>query len=160
MERKEKLKKPWPTKDAMAQIYENNLWGSNKSKFYSGVGSHDPELVKPYLAIVSSFLAAFEPPLIVCDLGCGDFNIGKELVKFSKKYCAIDIVPDLIAHNKEAFKADNVEFLALDIAAEALPPADCVILRQVLQHLSNTEIKSVVAKLYDYQICYFNRAFT
>ncbi|MGB8705800.1 MAG: class I SAM-dependent methyltransferase [Gillisia sp.] len=151
MERKEKLKKPWPTKDAMAQIYENNLWGSNKSKFYSGVGSHDPELVKPYLAIVSSFLAAFEPPLIVCDLGCGDFNIGKELVKFSKKYCAIDIVPDLIAHNKEAFKADNVEFLALDIAAEALPPADCVILRQVLQHLSNTEIKSVVAKLYDYR---------
>jgi len=32
-----------------------------------------------------------------------------------------------------------------------LPKADCVILRQVLQHLSNEEIKNILAKLYNYK---------
>lgn len=151
MTKKNQLKKPWPTKDAMAQIYENNLWGGNQSEFFSGDGSYNPELINPYLETLTSFLNAFETPPVVCDLGCGDFNIGKELVKYSKKYIAIDIVPDLIAHNKKTFKAENLEFHSLDIAEDELPAADCVILRQVLQHLSNTEIKSVVEKLYDYK---------
>ena len=151
MTKKNQLKKPWPTKDAMAQIYENNLWGGNQSEFFSGDGSHDPELINPYLETVTSFLTAFETPPVVCDLGCGDFNIGKELVKYCKKYIAVDIVPDLIEHNKKTFKAENIEFHNLDIAEDELPSADCVILRQVLQHLSNKEIKSVVKKLYDYK---------
>ncbi len=151
MTKKNQLKKPWPTKDAMAQIYENNLWGGNQSEFFSGDGSHNPELINPYLATVTSFLKSFETQPVVCDLGCGDFNIGKELVKYSKKYIAIDIVPELIAHNKKTFKAENLEFHSLDIAEDELPAADCVILRQVLQHLSNAEIKSVVEKLYDFK---------
>ena len=146
-----KIKKPWPTKDAMAQIYEKNLWGGNRSEFYSGLGSHHPETVNPYLDVVSAFLRDFETPPVVCDLGCGDFNVGKELVKYSKKYIAIDIVPDLIAHNKKEFKAENLEFHALDIATDDLPTGDCAILRQVLQHLSNAEIKRVVEKLYDFK---------
>lgn len=151
MTKDKKIKKPWPTKDAMAQIYENNLWGGKKSGFYSGLGSHDPETVKPYIEVVSSFLKGFETSPIVCDLGCGDFNIGKELVKYCKNYIAIDIVPELIAHNKKEFKAENLEFHALDIATGNLPSGDCAIIRQVLQYLSNAEIKSVVEKLYDFK---------
>ena len=146
-----KIKKPWSTKDAMAQIYKDNLWGGNKFEFYSGLGSHHPETVDPYIAVVSDFLKDLETPPVVCDMGCGDFNIGKELVKYSKKYIAIDIVPNLIAHNKKEFEADNLEFHALDIATDVLPSGDCAILRQVLQHLSNAEIISVVEKLYDYK---------
>jgi len=151
MLKKKQPKKPWPTKDAMAQIYENNLWGGKQAGFHSGAGSHDPELVNPYLKTVSAFLASFQAPPVVCDLGCGDFNIGKALVKYSKKYIAIDIVPNLIAYNKKMFKVENLEFHSLDIAKDALPSGDCVILRQVLQHLSNAEIKSVVEKLYNYK---------
>ena len=151
MTKNKKIKKPWPTKDAMAQIYTNNLWGGKEFEFYSGLGSHQPETVKPYIAVVSEFLKAFKTPPVVCDLGCGDFNVGKELVKYSRKYIALDIVPELIAHNKKEFKADNLEFRALDIATDELPSGDCAILRQVLQHLSNAEIKSVVEKLYDFK---------
>ncbi len=149
MTKNKKIKKPWPTKDAMAQIYEKNLWGGNASEYYSGLGSHHPETVNPYIAGVSNFLKAFETPPVICDLGCGDFNISKELVQYSKKYIATDIVPELIAHNKKAFKAEQLEFQALDIAKDELPGGDCAILRQVLQHLSNAEIESVVEKLYD-----------
>src|SRR5690606_29931744 len=146
-----KPKTPWPTKRAMEQVYEKNLWGGNKAEFYSGEGSHLSEIVNPYITAVTSFLTSFENPLSVCDLGCGDFNVGKELVKHTEKYIAVDIVPSLIAHNKETFQAPNLEFQCLDIALDDLPSADCAILRQVLQHLSNAEIQSIVKKVADYK---------
>lgn len=146
-----KTKKPWPTKKAMEQVYEMNLWGNNNSEFYSGDGSHQPEIVKPYLEVVINFLKSFKSPISVCDLGCGDFNIGSKLVKYTKKYTAIDIVSDLIKHNKDIFKADNLEFKCLDIALDELPTGDCVLLRQVLQHLSNTEVKNIANKLANFK---------
>ncbi|NAS30557.1 methyltransferase domain-containing protein [Flavobacteriaceae bacterium R38] len=146
-----KHKKPWLTKDAMEQIYEMKLWGNDDSEFYSGIGSHHPEIINPYIKAVTSFLTSFETPLTVCDLGCGDFNIGKELVKHSKRYIAVDIVTDLIAHNKEKFAAENLEFHCFDIATDSLPQGDCAILRQVLQHLSNAEIQRIIPKLADFK---------
>lgn len=147
----ERIRKPWPTKDAMQQVYEKNFWGGDSSDFYSGPGLHRPEIINPYIEVVASYLTSFESPLTVCDLGCGDFNVGKELVKHTKKYIAVDIVPELIARNKEKFKEDNLEFHCLDLAVDSLPSGDCVLLRQVLQHLSNAEVQSVVSKLAAYK---------
>ncbi len=144
-------KKPWSTKKAMEQVYDMSLWGSNNSKYYSGTGSHQPELVNPYIVAVTSFLNSFKNPLVVCDLGCGDFNIGKHLVKHTKKYVALDIVTDLIDHHKTNFKEEQLEFHCLDIAVDKLPPGDCAILRQVLQHLSNAEVMQIVNKLTDFK---------
>jgi len=141
------VKKPWPTKDAMSQVYEKNLWGGDTADFYSGIGSHSPELVRPYIAALASFLNSFENPLVICDLGCGDFNVGKELVTYMQHYFAVDIVPDLIARNKETFKEENLEFHCLDIAKDDLPSGDCAVLRQVLQHLSNAEVMKILNKL-------------
>ncbi|WP_025667104.1 class I SAM-dependent methyltransferase [Aquimarina megaterium] len=150
-DRANRIKKPWPTKDAMEQVYKMKLWGGNTSDFYSGAGSHQPEIVDPYIDVVTSFLTSFKCPLTVCDLGCGDFNVGKELVKHTKRYVAVDIVTDLITYNKENFKAENLEFHCLDIAVDDLPSGDCAIVRQVLQHLSNAEVQSVVSKLTDFK---------
>lgn len=141
------IKKPWPTKEAMEQVYAMKLWGSGTSSFYSGEGSHHPNMVNPYIGTVNTFLRSFKAPLVVCDLGCGDFNVGKELVQHTKKYVAVDIVSELISYNKSVFKAKNLEFLCLDIATDALPHGDCVLLRQVLQHLSNGEIQRILPKL-------------
>ncbi|HET8837957.1 MAG TPA: class I SAM-dependent methyltransferase [Flavobacteriaceae bacterium] len=147
----EKKGKPWPTKDVMKQIYELNLWGGKPSEFYSGTGSHFPEIINPYIETLSSFLSSFGFPPSVCDLGCGDFNVGKNLIKFTKKYIAVDIVAPLIAHNKEKYTGENIEFQCLDIATDNLPSADCAIIRQVLQHLSNAEIQNIAEKLYAYK---------
>ena len=142
-----KTKKPWPTKAAMEQVYDLKLWGDNNTGFYSGDGSHIPEIVIPYLKAVSTFLNSFENLLTVCDLGCGDFNVGNELVKCAKKYIAIDIVANLITYNKIQFQRENLEFLCLDIAVDVIPNGDCAIIRQVLQHLSNQEVQNVINKL-------------
>ena len=60
-------------------------------------------------------------------------------------------MPGLIEHNKRRFTSENLEFQCLDIAIDNLPSGDCVILRQVLQHLSNAEIESIVKKLSAYK---------
>lgn len=146
-----RIKPPWPTKNAMEQIYEKNLWGTNADAFYSGDGSHHLDVVKPYIETITSFLSAFEIPLVVCDLGCGDFNIGNALVKHTSKYIAIDIVTDLITYNKATFRDAHLEFHCLDIAVDNLPSGDCAVLRQVLQHLSNAEVGRVVRQLTDFK---------
>lgn len=149
-EHKSHKKQPWPTLAVMKQIYDKKLWGGTNFDFYSGDGSHHPSLVLPYIHAVSEFLTSFKQPLSICDLGCGDFNIGKQLVPYAKAYHAVDIVPELIARNKAQFQHPSVTFYCLDIAKDALPQADCVILRQVLQHLSNSEVQCIVDKLANY----------
>jgi hypothetical protein len=144
-------KQPWPTNKVMAQIYAQKLWGDNGAEFYSGEGSHHPLLVEPYVAEIKRFLSSFDESLTVCDLGCGDFNIGRQLFRYTNHYIGVDIVPELIAYNQSVYKAPQLEFLCLDIVADDLPPADCVVLRQVLQHLSNAEIADVVGKLEQYR---------
>lgn len=144
-------RKPWPTKKVMEQIYDQNLWGGNNNEFYSGSGSHNPNIVKPYLEVIISFLNSFQYPITVLDLGCGDFNVARQLLTFSKKYIAVDIAENLVNFNKEKFKQDNLEFYCLDISKARLPNADVVILRQVLQHISNEEIQSVLNKLKEYK---------
>lgn len=150
IEKRKNIKKPWPTQAAMEQVYELNLWGGTDA-FYSGEGSHAPEIVIPYITAIQAFFKSFETPLTICDLGCGDFNIGKELVPFTQNYIAVDIVRRLIERNRKSFKAKNLEFHCLDIAKDTLPKADCAIIRQVLQHLSNAEVKNVVEKLSHYK---------
>lgn len=145
--KKDNKKKPWPTKKAMEQIYAQNLWGGSKDEFYSGLGSHNPIIVKPYIEVVINFLKSFQESITVLDLGCGDFNIGKQILPYAKKYIAVDIAENVINYNKSKFIQENLEFLCLDIAKDALPEADVVIIRQVLQHLSNREVKMILSKL-------------
>ncbi len=146
-----KVKQPWPTKDAMDQVYQMKLWGGNTHAFYSGIGSHDPQIITPYIKTIQSFLKSFNDPIVVCDLGCGDFNVGKELVPYSKKYVAIDIVEDLILYNREKFIEENLEFHCLDISKDSLPSGNCALVRQVLQHLSNKEVQCILDKLTDFE---------
>lgn len=146
-----KVKEPWPTKAVMNQIYDRHLWGGNEFDFYSGEGSHNPEIITPYLKALIQFLKTHHNNIVVCDLGCGDFNIGKHLMSYSKKYIAIDIVENLIRRNKDLYKANNLEFYCFDIAKHEWPLADCIILRQVLQHLSNQEIQNIIKKVVHYK---------
>jgi SAM-dependent methyltransferase len=144
-------KQAWPTKAAMTQIYEQHLWGGKHTDFYSGEGSHRSDLVDPYIEAIKSFLTGFDTPPVVCDLGCGDFNVGSQLVEFTKKYIAVDIVDDLIRHNRQRFKEEQLEFHQLDLAKDTLPAGDIALLRQVLQHLANKDIKGVTKQLNNFK---------
>jgi hypothetical protein len=146
-----KTMKPWSTKDVMKQVYEMKLWGGKEFDFYSGIGSYNPKIINPYLDALITFFDSYSKSLVVCDLGCGDFNIGKHLTKYTRKYIAIDIVEKLIVRNKKIYNENNLEFYCLDISKDEFPPGDCIILRQVLQHLSNTEIQEIIKKIANFK---------
>lgn len=144
-------KTPWPTQKVMQQIYDLNFWGGKGQDFYSGEGSHLPELVSPYLLALKSFLQQFPHPPSLLDLGCGDFNIGSQLVPYTSSYIAADIVPELIEHHRKQHHPSHLKFEVLDLSKDELPKADIICLRQVLQHLSNSEIASFLPQLCKYK---------
>lgn len=141
-----------PVAEIFSAIYEEGKWGrGSNGELYSGSGSHNPELVVPYVKAVGKFLRSLPCAPSVVDLGCGDFNIGKQLRPYCSRYVACDIVPEVIRCNEGNFRGMQVDFRCIDIIDDDLPEGDIVFLRQVLQHLSNAQIMKVVPKLYRYK---------
>jgi len=138
------------TKSIFERIYENKVWGeSNGSRFYSGSGS-DEAYSSSYIQIVKEFINRNRIESVV-DLGCGDFRIGSKICETGVSYIGIDIVSSLIAHHNEQYSSDKVKFIGLDIVKEKLPNGELCLIRQVLQHLSNGQIKKVVKKIKKYK---------
>ena len=80
-------------------------------------------------------------------MGCGDFVVGSKIRSLCNQYIACDIVAPLIEYNKKKYQPLNVDFRTLNLISDNLPSADVVFIRQVLQHLSNIEIKNIIPKL-------------
>jgi SAM-dependent methyltransferase len=86
----------------------------------------------------------------VVDLGCGDFKVGRLIADLGVEYVGVDIVPDLIQANKDRYGRIGVKFEHADLLTRPLPPGDLALLRQVLQHLSNDEIRAVLRNCHSY----------
>lgn len=137
-------------KETFTDIYLTNSWGKSKDStqpFCSGSGSHDNSYVSTYVTSIENFLEKFPNKQNVVDLGCGDFNIGSKIRPYCASYIACDIVPEVIEHNKIKYQNLNVHFKVLDLSVDDLPTADIVFIRQVLQHLSNSDIQKLIPKL-------------
>ncbi len=143
--------------EVFGEIYREKKWSDDKAAgeaFCSGNGSTTESIVEPYITAISKELQSFASPVRVVDLGCGDFRVGSRLVPLCGHYTAVDVVPDLIAHLKATYQQDNLEFLHLDITHAPLPDGDVCLVRQVFQHLSNSQIEAVLAKMTGYSRAY------
>jgi SAM-dependent methyltransferase len=131
--------------EAFIQTYDKKLWGNTQGEeYFSGLGSLD-EFVTPYTGWLTRFIAERKINTIV-DLGCGDFRVGRSICSaVSVNYVGVDIVPDLIAHNKLRFENERVSFICANIIEDDLPNGDLCLIRQVFQHLSNKQISRVLA---------------
>src|ERR1039457_3155076 len=144
------LSKNLSNKEVFEGIYRDKQWGSNPDgtrAYFSGTGSHDPEIVNTYVGAVNAFLDTFSQPQILVDLGCGDFNVGSRIAPRAKKYIACDLVSGVIEDNRRTFSLENAEFRVLDPVSEDLPDGEVIFVRQVLQHLSNGDIRKFCAKV-------------
>ena len=128
-----------------SNVYQKKLWGiaspENESPFYSGPGSSDPEIVDPYVETVNRFFASLPTKKKAVDLGCGDFRVGSRIVDSFDSYIACDVVPELVHFNQQHWQHLPVEFRVVDLVKDEIPDGDVLIVRQVLQHLSNDDIK-------------------
>jgi hypothetical protein len=138
--------------EVFANVYKSGIWGRIPgADFYSGSGSHDPEIVGPYVTAVVRFLSSLAVRPSAVDMGCGDFNVGRQIRPFCDKYIACDIVSGLIDHNRASFRGLNVDFRCVNAVLDDLPDGDVIFLRQVLQHMSNDQIVKIISKLHKYR---------
>jgi len=133
--------------DVFDNIYKKGIWGiDDQSNSTSGTGSHKSEIVDPYVDVVKKILRENKIKT-VADLGCGDFAVGSLLVDYCETYNAYDVSEIILQRNRSKYELPNLKFEKLDLSKDTLPYADIIFVRQVLQHLSNQNIKSFVDQL-------------
>lgn len=124
-------------------VYRDKAWSHGKVEgSLSGEGSEGPWLVASVDAILAYPGLASTP---VVEIGCGDFNFGSRISPHTPFYTAIDVSPVIIEANKRTYAGlTNVEFRAVNGQDAALPKGQIVIIRQVLQHITNAEIIAIM----------------
>lgn len=135
--------------ETFGEIYEKNAWGGAKGEFYSGDGS-GAEYADAYAEAVRRFILENKIRRVV-DLGCGDFRVASKFVSENIHYTGCDVVFSLVRHLNEKYKNETTEFRCVNIVEDELPDGDLCLIRQVLQHLSNAEIESVLENARKYK---------
>lgn len=126
-------------------IYTEKLWARD-SHMLSGKGSYG-EWADKFVHWINLFIANNNINSIV-DIGCGDFNIGSKICKQVTQYYALDVSQEIIKINQNRFKhLNNVHFIQIDACKDKLPKADLIILKEVLQHLTNTQIEAILCNI-------------
>ncbi|CAN1537328.1 Methyltransferase type 12 [Caulobacteraceae bacterium] len=126
---------------AFDEIYRKAYWKQGRA--LSGVGS-EGVWADDYCAVVADLVRVHGLRTAV-DAGCGDFSIGSRIASLFETYTALDISAFVIARNQKIFGGlKNVSFKASNLIEEPLPQADLVMIRQVLQHLTNAQILAIL----------------
>lgn len=119
-------------------VYRERMWGGTRDQS-SGWGSHG-EHSSEYVEFVRDFINQNDIESIL-DVGCGDFQIGSRICGVVPHYIGADVSRVIVDRNATAFRdLDNVRFMTLDVCTDSLPQVDLVTIREVLQHLSNTDV--------------------
>lgn len=113
-------------------------WSSKGNESVSGPGS----TLEATVALRFFLQGLFQQYKIktFVDAPCGDFNWMKEVDLTGITYHGLDIVDDIIEHNKEKYTADNLNFQVADICTDPLPRGDMFMCRECLFHLRYQDI--------------------
>lgn len=121
--------------DIFRNIYDRNLWEDGGS----GIGS----AVK-YSAKFIDYVRGVVHGKKVLDLGCGDFRIGRELYQGTGEYTAVDVMADRFKYPRNV-RSVEADFSQPGVIAKLFEePYDVVILKDVLMHWTDEEIRRFV----------------
>ncbi len=134
-----------PLEQVFSDIYKKNLWGGEAGEFCSGEGS-SLKTNAVYCQYVTEFIARHQIKRVL-DVGCGDFQVSSKIVDPGFEYVGLDVVEPLIASNQQKFGKQHISFQCLDVTVDELPQADLILIREVLQHLSNQQINTILEKI-------------
>lgn len=118
-----------------SKIYADDSWGRG-----SGPGSN-PDVLAEYRAFVERVIRLNGIRTIV-DLGCGDWQFSRYINFGEAQYLGLDLVDSVVSANKAAYGSEKVDFKRAPADLDDIPPADLIIVKDVLQHLSNEQIMS------------------
>jgi hypothetical protein len=131
-------------KEVFAAIHAGNLWGNPEtaSGFGSTIGATEQARAGLQKLIAEHDIRS------ILDAPCGDFNWMRAL-QYDGDYVGADIVAGLVADNQRRYGNDRHRFVELDLVHDSLPPADLVLCRECLNHLSLAEAHAAVRRLGD-----------
>jgi SAM-dependent methyltransferase len=133
--------------ERFSAIYTKRVWlNGRQSGSLSGMGSElgSTEWIRLRLPAMLESLGT----RVLLDIGCGDFNWMKE-VSLPCDYIGVDIVREVVAANASLYGSAGRSFRVLDATRDSLPPADTILCREVLIHLSFDDIWRVVGNARD-----------
>lgn len=135
--------------EVFTRIYDNKIWGIHEGMGCSGGGS-SIEATEEYRQFLEAFLQIYQIESVV-DAGCGDWEFSKEIDWSRIDYMGVDVVASVIANNVQKYGNEHITFVHGDILALNLPPADLLICKEVLQHLSNVDVRLFIHQLEKYK---------
>lgn len=122
------------------KIYRDNLWGNG-----SGGGSH-PRVNRDYVSFLEELFKRYAIKSVV-DLGCGDWQFSKRIDWTGIEYTGIDVVESVVVENQERYSRPNVSFRFVNVLESGfaeVPDADLFVTKDVLQHLSNSNVRTIL----------------
>ena len=128
-------------------IYDKKKWGSKNGKGSSGTGSNNSPDTKFYINLLMKHIQDYNIKT-VCDIGCGDWEFSKTIdwKGADIHYTGVDCVKSVIDFNKENYSCENIEFIHGD-ATDIPEGYDLVILKDVIQHWDDEEIKNILPRI-------------
>lgn len=142
--------KQMTTEEIFTTIYKENVWGGKNGEFCSGSGTTNPNAAL-YIEKLVDFIHQNQIKSVL-DIGCGDFRIMQQVTQQTEvNYTGGDLVKELIAFNQQKFATEKIHFRILNAITDPLPKAQMIVIRQVLQHLSNEQINIVLEKVKDFE---------
>lgn len=131
-------------------IYTHHKWlGESKS----GPGSDFDRTIE-YRELLAHFLESHQIESIT-DLGCGEWSFSQYMDFSGINYMGIDTVASVIAGNQARCGSSQFTFRCIDAVNEAIPQADLLIVKEVLQHLPLDDVHRILAKSRSYRYTIF-----
>lgn len=122
--------------DRFTLIYESNLWLSAESVSGSGSSLFMTESIRKELPILLEDFGITS----MLDAPCGDFSWMILVDLKGIRYTGVDIVKSLIDQLQSKYASSNVTFRCLDVTRDFIPKNDLVLSRDLLFHLSYSDI--------------------
>lgn len=137
--RRRRLSRRTPA-EVFRRYYDKNKWGDAGSRSGKGSSLAATEELRRLLPPLLTELGVTE----LLDVPCGDFHWMAQTDLSGLRYTGGDIVPEMIARNREEHGCDGVRFQVIDLIKGPLPRADLVFCRDCLVHLSNAHIAAAL----------------
>lgn len=116
-------------------------WGG-----HSGAGSSTYSTL-PYRVFLESFIVQNKIKHVT-DIGCGDWQFSR-LIDFSlTQYHGYDIVSEIIDRNQKDFGGPTVKFSVMPPKFDSIPRGELLVMKDVLQHLSNETIEFFIENVF------------
>lgn len=132
--------------DVFGEIYANRSWGEGAS--LSGTGS-DPNIAAPYVDFTLDYVDRQRVSSIV-DIGHGDWRMWPSTAFEGTNYSGFDVAHGLSLEVSNRCGQPDRTFQHADARLAELPIADLALCKDVLQHLSNADVKLVLNNLQKY----------